>query len=49
MDTVKMIALTVSDTSQLMVSFIPVGFLASAIPLAVGLVVSGLVKIFKQA
>ncbi|WP_411335163.1 hypothetical protein [Ruminococcus gauvreauii] len=49
MDTVKTIALTVSETAQLMVSFIPVGFIASAIPLAVGLVVSGIVKIFKQA
>lgn len=48
MNNVISIVFTIKDTSKLMISFIPVGFIASAIPLIIGLAISGIVKIFKQ-
>lgn len=41
--------LTVEETAKLFVSCIPIGFIAGAIPMVIGLAVSGIVKIFKKA
>lgn len=43
------VLLTVEETAKLLLSFIPVGFIAGAIPMVVGLAVSGVMKIFKKA
>jgi hypothetical protein len=44
----EFVGLTLTDVSKLMISSIPIGFLAGGIPFLIGLTVSGIVKIFKR-